>query len=174
MSRIANVVGDQRELVRRAARVRQDLADLIEQLAPAADDAADALELARRQIAEDSVAQNLGVRDDRGERRAQVVRDVREELRLQRIARAQLRDLDGGFLELRLERVDARLGRRALERHRCGVHAIDSCHTVRLIRVTYFPSSILPNSPVPVASPSRVRRPPRCDSSSCWLLSNVQ
>ena len=103
-SRIANVVGDERELVRRAARVRQNLADLIEQLASAADDAANALQLPRRQIAENSVAQNLGVRDHRGERRAQIVRDVREELRLQRVARAKLRDLDRGLLQLRLER----------------------------------------------------------------------
>ena len=92
-SRTANRVGDERELVRRAARVGEDLADLIEQLPPAADDAAHALHLSRRQIAENPVAQDLGVRDHRGERRAQIVRDVGEELRLERVARAQLGDL---------------------------------------------------------------------------------
>ena len=82
-----------RQLVRRAARVREDLAHLLEQLAAAVDDPRDAVELSLAQRAEDAVAQDLRVGDDGGERRAQVVRDVREELRLQRIARFEIGDV---------------------------------------------------------------------------------
>ena len=98
------------ELVRRAARVGEDLADLVEQLPAAADDARDAVELPVAQRAEDAVAQDLGVRDDGGERRAQIVRDVREELRLQRIARFEIGDVLKSLLELRLERDHATVG----------------------------------------------------------------
>ena len=57
------------------------------------------------------------MRDDGGERRAQIVRDVREELRLQRVARFELGDVLQRLLELRLERHHATIcGRRLRER----------------------------------------------------------
>ena len=92
-----------RELVRRAARVREDVADHVQQLPAAADHADDALALPRVELAEDPIAQDLGVRDDGRQRRAQVVRDVREELRLQRIFVPQLRDFARELKMLLLE-----------------------------------------------------------------------
>jgi hypothetical protein len=56
-----------------------------------------------RELAEDPVAQDLGVRDDRRERGAQVVRDVREELRLERVTGLELRDAARRLLELGLQ-----------------------------------------------------------------------
>ena len=73
------------ELVRGATRIGEDLADC--SLPAARDDARDALALALRQGTEDAVAQDLGVGDDGRERRAQVMRDVRQELRLERVTR---------------------------------------------------------------------------------------
>src|SRR4051812_4204819 len=64
--------GSQGELVRRAARVREDLAYLVEQLPTAGDDPADALELALVHLAQHPVAKDLGVGDHRGERRAEI------------------------------------------------------------------------------------------------------
>ena len=88
----AELAARERELIRGAARVGENLADHVEQLASAADDAADAVLLPRRQLAQDAVAQDLAVRDDRGERRAQIVRDVGQELGAQRGLVAQLGD----------------------------------------------------------------------------------
>src|SRR5262249_44629205 len=105
----------ERELVRRAARIRQDFTHLREQLTSAADDAAHALHLTRREIAEDAVAENFRVCDDGGERRSQVVRDVGEKLRLQTIASAKLGDLHYGRLQLALERGHPRVVRLAFE-----------------------------------------------------------
>ena len=65
---------------------------VLQQLVAALDDARDAAALPVVHLAQDAVAQDLGVRDDGREGRAQVVRDVRQELRLKRVARLQLRD----------------------------------------------------------------------------------
>ena len=93
------------ELVRRTARVGENLAHRLEQLAAAADDARHAVALLLGQRAENPIAQDLGVRDDRRQRRPQVMRDVREKLRLERVARLQLgvdlRRLVQRLLELR-------------------------------------------------------------------------
>jgi hypothetical protein len=80
------------ELIRGAARVVENLADLLQQLAPAVDDPGHALELTVAQCAENAVAQDLGMCDDGCQWGAQVVRDVREELRLEGVLGAQLFD----------------------------------------------------------------------------------
>jgi hypothetical protein len=101
----------QRELVGRAARVGEDLAHHLQQVVAALDDPVDARPLPVAERAEHPVAEDLGVRDDGRERRAQVVRDVREELRLQPVARLQLGDEAPRLAGLRLERREARLER---------------------------------------------------------------
>ena len=60
--------------------------------------------LARRELAENAVAQDLTVRDDGGERRAQIVRDVGEKLRAQRRLVAQLGDESRELKDLLLQR----------------------------------------------------------------------
>ena len=153
---------DDRELVRRAARVGEDLADLVEQLASAADDAAHALELSRRQIAENPVAQNLGVRDHRGERRAQIVRDVREELRLELVARAQLGDFAASPPRSR----DSKRGESRLGARRCGHWRSDVC-------VRFQPGSCVDCTSRNRGLPTRCR-PRSIDSSSCCRLKSDQ
>ena len=158
---MAKRVGDERELVRRAARIREDLADLIEQLPSAADDPANAVELSRRQIAENSVAQNLGVRDHRGERRAQIVRDVGEELRLERVARAQLGDFAARLLEV-APRAPSRASGSSMRSLAIGClrRAFDPAHAL-IVPVGTGPANSLSSS----AS---------MDSSSCCRLSSDQ
>jgi hypothetical protein len=69
------------------------------------DDASDAFTLLLIQLAEQPVPQNFGVCNDRSERRAQVVRDVRKKLRLQRVTRSQIVDGALSVTRLRLKRV---------------------------------------------------------------------
>src|SRR5687767_1095305 len=94
---------DQTYLVARASDIRQDLVDHVDQLLAAVHDSGHACVLPRVQLAEHSFAQNFGVRDYRGERRAQVVRYVGEELRLQRIAGLELVDRLPCFFALRFK-----------------------------------------------------------------------
>jgi hypothetical protein len=98
------------ELIRRAARVGEDLADLVEELASAVDDARDAVELAVAERTEDAVSQDLRVGDHRGERGAEIVGDVREELGLQRVAGLEVSDVLKSLLQLRLQRDHATFG----------------------------------------------------------------
>ena len=101
---VANVEArrDEVELIGGGAGVRQNLTDLIQQLTAAANDAPDTVHLPRREITEDAVSQDFRVRDHRRERRSEIVRDVGEELCLERVTRAQLGDLDHRLFELRL------------------------------------------------------------------------
>jgi hypothetical protein len=62
------------------------------------------------------------VRDHRGQRRAKVVRDVGEELRLERVTRPQIRDLGDRFLEPGLEYSNPGLRRMECQRLACGVY----------------------------------------------------
>src|SRR6185437_10460197 len=148
----------ERELVRRAPRVRENLSDLGEQLASAIDDPAHALHLSHRQIAQDPVAQDLGVRDHGGERRTQVVRDVRQKLRLERVARPQLGDLDDRLLELRFHDGEPMFGRTE-----GGVRIADRFYPTHALILPAEPAAA--NSPSPSAS---------IDSSNCCRLSSAQ
>src|SRR5689334_2242152 len=83
----------QRQLIRGASRVSQNLTDLRQQLASTTDDSVDALHLTVGDRTEEAVAKDLGVRDHRREGCAQIVRDVGEKLRLELVARAEIRGL---------------------------------------------------------------------------------
>src|SRR5512141_662349 len=98
--------------------MHQDLGDHVQQLSSARDDRRDAVTLLGRDVAKNPVTKNLRVRDDGGERSAQVVRDVGEKLRLQRVALAQVHDETLRLDELRLERLYTING--VLERKRCA------------------------------------------------------
>ncbi len=154
-----------RELVRRAARVGEDLADLVEQLPAAIDDPRDAVELPLAERPEDAVAQDLGVRDHRGERRAQVVRDVRKELRLERVARFQLGDRLKSLLELRLERHHASFSAGRLREWlgRGGIRAIHGSEVY----------ASAPPPPVPAVTDDASASSSSIDSSSCWRCSSA-
>ena len=107
-------------LIDRARGHRLSYAELlgaVEELSAAADDPRDALRLSLVERAQDPVAQDLRVRDDRRQRRAEVVRDVREELRLQGVLIAQLRDRPGEPEILLLERRQAAFGREIVRVH---------------------------------------------------------
>src|SRR6266705_556962 len=92
------------DLITGAAHVGEYLVDHVEQLLSATHDAGDAIPLLGIELPEHPVAQYLGVGDDSSERRPQVVRDVREELRLERVTNLQLVDGALRLLDLRLER----------------------------------------------------------------------
>jgi len=77
---------------------------------------------------EKSVAEDLGVRDHGRERRAQVVRDVGEELRLELIPRPQVRDLFQRLAQLRLERLNALVARRGGSGGERGAFRVDPGH----------------------------------------------
>ena len=152
-------VGATVELVRRAARVGEDLADLIEQLAAAVDDPARCCRCCRvvsapsipsRRI---SACVMIG-----GERRAQIVRDVREELRLERVARLQLGDIALSLPRASASSELARPGARRARGDEAAEVRADSC--VR----SYVPSrhcSPAVNRRATVIVPSSI------DSSSC-------
>jgi len=76
--------------LRVGAGVGEDLLDHGQELPAGADHALDGLALAGRDVAQHAVAQDLAVGDDGGERRAQLVRDVGEELALGHVEVAQL------------------------------------------------------------------------------------
>src|SRR6476469_94498 len=73
-------------------RMRQDLGDHVEQLSAAGNDHGDAFLLLRADLAENSVPKDLRVSDDCGQRRSEVVRDIRKKLRLERIAITKVGD----------------------------------------------------------------------------------
>ena len=123
---------DDGELVGGAARIREDFANLVQQLTSAVDDAANALELPGRQGAEDAVAEDLRVGDDRGERGPEVVRDVGEKLGLRGAQRLELGNALARFLELRRQRRCAPIGGR--RRKRRGWRRVGAVHSHKFTR----------------------------------------
>ena len=127
-------------LIAGAPHVAEDLVDHVEQLLSAVHDPGDALLLLRIQVAEHSIAKDLGVGDDSGQRCPQVVRDVGQELRLQPVellqldeALSQLTSLERapdrraqlvhvGRLDEIVVRATAQRGDRRLERRVSGQH----------------------------------------------------
>src|SRR2546423_3827096 len=87
----------ERHLITGATDICENLVDHVQQLLAAIDDASDAVALFRVQLTEHAITQYLCVGDDGSERCAQIVRDIRQELRLQRVTRGEVVD---GFLRL--------------------------------------------------------------------------
>jgi hypothetical protein len=114
---------NQMDLIAGAPDVGEDLVDHVDQLLAAVDDAGDALPLPRIQIAEHTFTKDLRMRNDRGKRSSEVVRDVGQELRLERIARLQLVDSPLCFLALRFK------SREPLAQT-CGIGAFGHAHIV--------------------------------------------
>src|SRR5690349_10060101 len=168
------------ELVGRAAGVREDLTDLREELASTADDSVDALHLAIGERTQEAVAKNLGVRDHRRERCAQVVRDVGEKLRLQLVARTQVSDLLERGAQLDLEHPHALVrtrGRVGVEQRFC--FRFHSRHSPIPPSETGCAISSISSSSSSIASSSCWRfrsaqyRPPAASSSSCRPCSTI-
>src|SRR5678816_4108587 len=90
-------------------RVQKNFRNHVQKLPATGNDRADALTLPLIHVPQQSVAKNFGMRDDRGQRRSQIVRNVREKLRLQRVAIAKFPNSAIQVGELRLQRFSVEL-----------------------------------------------------------------
>ena len=97
-------LGTEVELAGLDLREIEHVVDELQQVAAARQDVAEELLVLRRRRIDLAVVQQLGEADDRVERRAQLVRHVREELALEPV-----RFLDAAVLQLELDRAPANL-----------------------------------------------------------------